>query len=529
MATLLTGTQIKTALQQWRDSNLSDVTDATFLSWLNYFNRRAYRLASKLNPEKYATETVIKEVANTYSYSLPSAFWTIDAIWCWLFKVNSAIRISDTQYVWQQAWSSKEGFFINWTTSLIKTPTPTVTWTYLAFDTQTSNFTVWETLTWWTSNATWTIRTMRDDWTTWILELNNISWTFQDNEPLNTWIDNLSYASKSVSVWSQETFPTWLFIWDSWTKAYIIWNNNYTVFQYTLSTAYDISTASYASIYKDISSHIASWTPTALSFKSDWLTMYNADSLNQAVYQYTLSVAWDVSTASYASKTLDTSLQWTPTWMYLKSDWTKLFINWNWTIYQYTLWTAYDLSTAVYASKSMVSLWDAWIYFHSDGTKMYSVWQLLWKIYEYSLSTAWDISTWAYTWNSGSILTEDALQTWLFIRDDFSTFYTLWDTNNKIFQYTLAMAYADGTLMTPRILKYLPISTKLTALWDSTIIDEQFEENALFALNALYDAWLVKPSQAMEDERFIRALDEFLDNYREEAQVFKSFDNSYAY
>jgi hypothetical protein len=80
---------------------------------------------------------------------------------------------------------------------------------------------------------------------------------------------------------------------------YVVGQGADTVFQYTLSTAWDVSTASYASKSFLVSGQDTS--PQGLFFKSDGLAMYVVGATNDAVFQYNLSTAWDVSTASYAS------------------------------------------------------------------------------------------------------------------------------------------------------------------------------------------------------------------------------------
>ena len=80
---------------------------------------------------------------------------------------------------------------------------------------------------------------------------------------------------------------------------YVVGQAADTVFQYTLSTAWDVNTASYASKSFSVAGQDA--LPNALFFKSNGTAMYIAAATNDRVFQYNLSTAWDVSTASYAS------------------------------------------------------------------------------------------------------------------------------------------------------------------------------------------------------------------------------------
>jgi len=189
-------------------------------------------------------------------------------------------------------------------------------------------------------------------------------------------LSTASHAS-TLSVSAQGTSPTGVFVGDSGTKLYHF--NGSTLYQYALSTAWDLSTASYSSISFSTSSQSSS--PTSLKFNSTGTTMYViAGSSQDSIYQYTLSTAWDISTASYASKTLSlASEDSNPRGLDFNSDFSKVWICGAVTgdVYQYSMTTAGDISTASYdgitfdtASVSGFGIaYD--MQFKSDGTKLF--------------------------------------------------------------------------------------------------------------------------------------------------------------
>ena len=68
---------------------------------------------------------------------------------------------------------------------------------------------------------------------------------------------------------------------------YVVGNTNDSVYQYSLSTAWDLSTASYDYSSFSVSSQDA--TPLGIAFKSDDGTkMYMAGVTNSSVYQYSI-------------------------------------------------------------------------------------------------------------------------------------------------------------------------------------------------------------------------------------------------
>ena len=171
--------------------------------------------------------------------------------------------------------------------------------------------------------------------------------------------------------------------------------------QYTLSTPGDISTASYDSVSLSVSAQSSSMY--SLVVNDEGTKMYLAAN-NGTIYQYTMSTAWDLSTASYDSKTFSTATQ-TGSNVYgfnIDKTGTRLYVtaDGSHTIYQYTLSTAWDISTASYDSKSF-SLsgqlsWPLEPTLNADGTKLFVGCRINRRVYQYSLSTAWDISTASY-------------------------------------------------------------------------------------------------------------------------------------
>jgi len=207
-------------------------------------------------------------------------------------------------------------------------------------------------------------------------------------------ISSASYDTKSFTVTTQESGPDGFFFGDSGTKMYIVGYSNATVYQYTLGTAWDVSTASYASKSKSVSAQVA--TPTDVHFRDNGLSMYVAhrnSGVAMEVYQYTLSTAWDVSTATYATKsftdsTRDTNLR----GFFIGNGGTKLFMVGDVSndIFSYTLGTAWDISTASYDSKSFAldsQITGPWGFdIKPDGLKLYALGYSVTTAYQYSLT-----------------------------------------------------------------------------------------------------------------------------------------------
>ena len=189
---------------------------------------------------------------------------------------------------------------------------------------------------------------------------------------------NLRTASPTTTfvVSGQDSAPTDLAFSSDGTKMYIIGQTNDSVYQYTLGTAWDLSTASYASLSISVIAQAAS--ATGLAFSSDGTKMYVVGTTSDTVYQYTLSTAWNVSTATYASLSVSVAAQETsPRQLAFSSDGTRMVLLGGRNAYQYTLGTAWNVSTATYDSFTiLVTGQEAasnGLAFSSDGTRMYIV------------------------------------------------------------------------------------------------------------------------------------------------------------
>jgi hypothetical protein len=269
----------------------------------------------------------------------------------------------------------------------------------------------------------------------------------------NAWdISTGSYASKSLSVTAQESDPRGVAFSSDGTKAYIVGVTNNTIYQYTLTTAWDISTGSYAS--KSLSVAAQTIASFALTLSADGTKAYIlSGGANDTIYQYTLTTAWDISTGSYASKSLSVAAQDNdPQSISFSSDGTKAYTagNTSKVVYQYTLTTAWDISTGSYASKSLsVAAQDILpqaLFFSFDGTKAYIGGLGTDTIYQYTLSTPWDISSGSYANKSLLVADINTSVTSISFSTDGTKAYTLVNTTDTINQYNIGEYLQKDTL-----------------------------------------------------------------------------------
>ena len=253
-----------------------------------------------------------------------------------------------------------------------------------------------------------------------------------------------SYANKSFDVSNEGGNDNeGVFIGNSGTKLYISSTLNTAVYQYTLSTPWDISTASYDSVSYDATGLGA--IITDITFSSSGTKLFILGILPGKVFQHTLSTAWDLSSISYDSVEFSVNSEsTTPLGLFFRDDGKRFYtINAvNDRVFQYSLSAAFNLTTASYDSVSfLVSGQEGTpesIFFRPNGKRMFVIGVNNDSVYQYDLSTPWDVSTAVYNSVSFSVAGQETGPNKVFIRDNGLNMYILGTTTGEaVYQYSL--------------------------------------------------------------------------------------------
>lgn len=258
-------------------------------------------------------------------------------------------------------------------------------------------------------------------------ELKNwFIWEYVEDRPD---ITTMQYTNKSVVVTARWEVQ-WVYMSPDWTNLYYCdyWNNY--IRQYSLATAWDVSTATNTG-YTCSTDYNVSW----VAFSKDGTKLYVALP-DYWIREYSLSTAWNVSTSSL---NYILSVSGNLTWLWVSEDWVHLYYN-NYTTsksIEYTMSTPRDLSTATLLWQiSYPVAW--WVYRDvcvSPDKKVYLVQQATPSyIYQLDMSTAQDITTATYSGTSSSV-THTAW--WLYISPDGSKMYISSLDGKTIYQYSL--------------------------------------------------------------------------------------------
>ena len=164
----------------------------------------------------------------------------------------------------------------------------------------------------------------------------------------------------SFSVAGQEDIP-WGFAFNTdGTKMFVVGYSGYDVNEYTLSTGFDVSTASFVDSF-DVAAQ--DYAPEAIAFNTDGTKMFVLGAMDDDINEYTLSSGFDVSTASFVDKSFSIRAQATfPVDLAFNTDGTKMFVvgNEGDDVNEYTLSTGFGLDLPdPTTDKDVIGLIDA--------------------------------------------------------------------------------------------------------------------------------------------------------------------------
>jgi hypothetical protein len=224
-------------------------------------------------------------------------------------------------------------------------------------------------------------------------------------------------------------------------------SNTNAVDKYNASTAYDITTLTYSQSFSVSAQEIYL---SCLFMSSDGLHMYVAGNQGNDLNEYSLSTAYDLSTASYVRNSLSL---YNVGAIWFKPDGTKLYssnFNGN-NIDTYTLSTAWDSSTASsptsYTLPNSGSGGVGQIFISDNGLNLYVSMPSTDTIKHYIMSTAWDISSVGSTPASMSYASQAGQMTGLTFNSDFTEMQTAYLT--AYYRYNITQnSYGTSTTWT---------------------------------------------------------------------------------
>ncbi len=213
----------------------------------------------------------------------------------------------------------------------------------------------------------------------------------------------LEYVN-NISINSFESFSESTKAKPDGTKIYVYGTGTGTIQQFSLSTPWNLDTATLETSSPSLDAQDR--FGTSIFFKPDGTKVYMSTQ-NKTVYQYTLSTPWDVSTMTYDNVVLDytqSALDSYTSWIFIDSTGTNMYGSNGNTIVRFSMTTAWDISTAsweeLFTTTARSGAQIQGMFLDPTSTKMF-VLELLFEwdtfIDQYDLSQANTLSSATFT------------------------------------------------------------------------------------------------------------------------------------
>lgn len=221
--------------------------------------------------------------------------------------------------------------------------------------------------------------------------VNDLVHSFSFGTPWD--LSTLSDDADTVDVSDQSVGSQGIHFNDDGSKMYIVDSTTAEIYEYDLSSNYDHTTRTYNSVSLDTNAQTGA--PLGMFFEPvDGETLFVPGAGGtDAIYQYDLTTGFDLSTASYPSKSFTVPAGHGQVRdVYVKPDGTRMFTvgTTNDNIYQYDLSVPWDISTAGFTGGDLfdISGQDGFhhaLFFKPDGTRFYTSGLNTEEFYEYDI------------------------------------------------------------------------------------------------------------------------------------------------
>jgi 6-phosphogluconolactonase (cycloisomerase 2 family) len=286
-------------------------------------------------------------------------------------------------------------------------------------------------------------------------------YTYKMNSP---W--DLSTAIRPQTLNITETDPTDIFITVSGNTIFVVGDTLDSVQQYNLSTPWDLESASLANSFSVASQQA---NPESVTFTGDGTKMYIVGS-NLYIYEYILSIGWDISTASYSKATSlgqlsDTNIQ----FIDFSANGSRLYLGvGNTYLDTYYLATPYDILSTYTVNRfyydQIANISVLGLDFNADGSEAYLL-ATGGTIYKLYLSVPWDVGSSRYQRDSYTLLNATVSQLQFYgleFSSDGKYLYTASAGRDSILRFEMLTPYKLATLQHPYITQIIGAPAEAT-------------------------------------------------------------------
>lgn len=213
------------------------------------------------------------------------------------------------------------------------------------------------------------------------------------------------------------------------------------VFEYTLPTPYSLNTVDF--IQSKAALHTIN-NLRGLTFSPDGLLMFVVDGPPGFIYTYNLATPFSLTTVGFVHHNSISDQDRAPTGIAFSPDGTKMFMSGtlNDRIYEYTLSSPFVVSSRTFIQSFLSLDQDILTFdvtFSSDGLKMFMTGAGNRRIYEYTLASPFSLTTVAFV-QSALVDGQDTSPQGMAFNDDGTKMFMVGGRNNRVYEYTLGLA-----------------------------------------------------------------------------------------
>ena len=256
-------------------------------------------------------------------------------------------------------------------------------------------------------------------------------------------ISTATFDSIALSVGDEDTVPVDMLFNDNGTVLYVLGETGDDINAYTLSVPYDISSATFDSIALSVGGQES--RADGMIFNGDGTVLYVTGWISDNVYAYTLSVPYDISSGTLPGVVaISVAAQdATPRSMLFNEDGSVFYVLGfaSDNVYAYSLSVVYDVSSSISTTTALSfgaqegSPND--MEFNGDGTVLYIIGTDGADINAYNLSVPYDITTASFDSIALSVSSQDTDPNGLLFNNDGTVLYVLGETGRDINAYTM--------------------------------------------------------------------------------------------
>jgi uncharacterized protein with beta-barrel porin domain len=195
----------------------------------------------------------------------------------------------------------------------------------------------------------------------------------------------------NFSISDQDTLPQGIAFNNDGTKMFVVGLEGRDVNEYTLTTGFDVSSKTFVDSFSVAAQETL---PTDVTFNNDGTKMFVLGTDGDDVNEYTLTTGFDVSSASFVDSFSVAGQGLNPQGVTFNNDGTKMFVGVSVLVNEYTLGIGFDVSSASFVDSLNVAAQDFLsvdVTFNNDGTKMFVLGDFGKVVNEYTLSVGFDL------------------------------------------------------------------------------------------------------------------------------------------